>query len=290
MKVQYAFLSTALVASLALASNRSFAGGSSRPINTDKPQDCNFLCDSIPPDSGVLYHISDGASAEALDPSHLKVLVWNIYKQRKDDFVDDFRDLSNNADLVMLEEVALDSDMDRLLSGMPSFGWEMAASFLMNDNIATGVANGSRVPASHIDFRRSRDLEPFSKSPKATIAIEYPIEGRSDTLLTLNIHGVNWRGTTGLEHQIADLEPLLAAHSGPILFAGDFNTKNPERVTTLTQMLDKYGLSSVKWENPESGKQLDQAYARGLVQKKARLVDSDGSDHPALDLEFEFAP
>lgn len=57
---------------------------------------------------------------------------------------------------------------------------------------------------------------------------------------------------------------MIRAHQGPVLFAGDFNTKNDERVEVLARMLAEVGLASVTWDNPLQGKQLDQAYARGL--------------------------
>lgn len=67
--------------------------------------------------------------------------------------------------------------------------------------------------------------------------------------------------------------PLIHSHVGPVLFAGDFNTKNEERVNVLGEMLLAEGLVCVTWDNPLPGKQLDQAYVRGLkVRMNGRLL------------------
>jgi endonuclease/exonuclease/phosphatase (EEP) superfamily protein YafD len=79
----------------------------------------------------------------------------------------------------------------------------------------------------------------------------------------------------------------LQRHNGPIIFAGDFNTKNPSRVALTKRILAKAGLKQAPWENPTKKKQLDDAFTRGVTVKRARLIHDyvdKGSDHPAIEL------
>lgn len=248
-----------------------------------KPKTVNMLGHSVPSHDEVLSHFGS-ASTEPL-PSIFKVLVWNIYKGRKSAFDKEFQGLFQH--LVLFQEMALTKDLMPIYERHPELQWEHAANFFLKDQARTGVATGSVTQASSVDFRVTKDLEPFAKLPKTIVITEYPVQGLSETLLVLNIHGINFRGTEGLQNQINQVLPVIRAHQGPVLFAGDFNTKNDERVTSLTKMLQTVGLSIVTWDNPIQGKQLDHAFVRGLKVNQAHILTHvKGSDHPALLLEL----
>lgn len=241
----------------------------------------NILGHSVPTKGEVLSQFGS-ASSDPL-PQTFKVFVWNIYKGRKAAFEDEFKSLYNH--LVLLQEMALTEELMPIYKSHAELQWEHAANFFLKDGVRTGVGTGSASKALSVDFRVTDDLEPFAKLPKTIIVTEHAVQGlpASETLLVLNIHGINFRGTEGLVNQINQVLPIIHVHQGPVIFAGDFNTKNGERVETLTKMLKSEGLDIVVWDNPLSGKQLDQAYVRGLKVNKAHiLTDVSGSDHPAL--------
>lgn len=250
----------------------------------DGHRPCNLLGHSLPAHGEVLSKFGSEASSDPL-PQTFKVFVWNIYKGRKPTFGTEFKALDYH--LLLIQEMALSAELMPIYETHSKLQWEHAANFFLKDGVRTGVGTGSVSKALSVDFRVTDDLEPFAKLPKTIIITEYALQGVSETLLVLNIHGINFRGTEGLKNQINQVLPIIHNHKGPVIFAGDFNTKNDERVETLTEMLLTEGLEIVVWDNPLKGKQLDQAYVRGLKVDYAHiLTDASGSDHPALLLEF----
>lgn len=259
---------------------------------TQAKKDCAFYCKSIPSESDVM-HSYGKAKYNELHSSRLSVLTWNIYKGRMDDFVQDFNLLARNRDLILLSEVETGDPVSPTLASLSQFGWDLAASFVTKNDEYTGTAIGSYAQSIKPHFYRTTDLEPFVKSPKAMTVAEYAIANQKNTLLVVSIHGINWSGDDALERQLNAILPELQKHKGPILFAGDFNTKNKSRTQTAVRILAKAGLTRVKWENPPSKKQLDDAFVRGIRVNRARFIYDyvdTGSDHPALDLEFEVLP
>lgn len=283
-----------LLASQACASF-SFAGGSSKPRN-DKEwdpnqwNDCSYGCKKIPPDSQVLKKFSTG-SQENLDSNRFRVLAWNLYKGRKPNFRQAFLKLTQDADVILTSE-SVDSDpVQSSKLSIQGMGWDFATNFLMKDNVGTGVSVGSRAVARDVRFSRTDDLEPFVKSPKAIIMATFGIPGFQQRLLAISIHGINWDDDEALGRQLRKILPELKKHKGPIVFAGDYNTKNQIRVDIAKQVLGEAGLKRVSWDNPTQGKQLDDAFVRGVEVHSARLIHDyvdDGSDHPAIDLDMTY--
>jgi len=221
-------------------------------------------------------------------PNHINVIVWNIYKGRKNAFEKEFKELTVDCKIILLQEMYLQEELLSIYGYNPEMQWEHATNFFMK-GIRTGVGTGSVSKPLMVNFSVSEDVEPFVSLPKTIVITEYAIEGLPQNLLVLNIHGINFKGTQGLENQVNQVIPIMRDHEGPVIFAGDFNTKNNERVEVLENMLKNVGLKSVVWDNPIQGKQLDQAYVRGIKVDKAHIITEVlGSDHPALSLELSF--
>lgn len=247
---------------------------------------CSFKCEEIPLESEVLR--SAGVSELVQLPSkRISVLSWNLYKGRNKEFVKSFDRLSKDRDIILLSEATEEAPVSTSMLKQPGMGWHLAAAFEMKKKVGTGTAVGSIAHAKDVRFYRTKDVEPFVKSPKATILAEYAIPGSKETLLALSIHGINWSGNDALERQLNMILPDLQNHKGPIVFAGDFNFKNPERLQLAKEILAKAGLERVPWENPIKKKQLDDAFTRGVKVHKALLIHDKGSDHPAIDLDIE---
>jgi endonuclease/exonuclease/phosphatase (EEP) superfamily protein YafD len=250
---------------------------------------CSFACESIPDGSHVLRTFGRSISPQ-LNSNRIQMLVWNLYKGRKDQFRDSFATLSKGKDIIMLSEATTADPVSTSMEAVTGFGWNFATSFLMKDDVGTGTAVGSYAVAENVHYYRTTDVEPFVKSPKAITVAEYRIPGRADTLMVLSIHGINWKGDDATERQLRETVPDLKAHQGPIVFAGDFNFKNSNRLKIAQKVLAEAGLTRVTWENPNSGKQLDDAFTRGLTVRRARLINdyiNTGSDHPAIELDLQ---
>ena len=246
---------------------------------------CSFLCESIPDDANVMHSMGQ-ASLPTLNSTKLSILSWNIYKGRKADYKKSFAALAKNRDLIMLSEATTGSPVSDSFK-IAGWEWHLAASFDMKNDIAAGTVLGSATRPHNVHFYRTKDIEPFVKSPKATALAYYAVPGSAKKLLAISIHGINWDGDEALERQLNMILPEIKAHNGPVVFAGDFNTKNASRVALTKRILGSAGLKQVPWENPIKKKQLDDAFTRGMKINRARFIHDKGSDHPATDLQVE---
>ncbi|MFZ3229702.1 MAG: endonuclease/exonuclease/phosphatase family protein [Pseudobdellovibrio sp.] len=250
---------------------------------------CSFACQSIPDSNHVLRTIGTPTKSE-LASKRIKVLAWNLYKGRKSEFSSIFEKLSMDKDLIMLSEATTDDPVSTAMKKINNFGWIFATSFEMKNNVGTGTSVGSYAIPKDYRYYRTIDVEPYVKSPKAIAVAEYNLPGTTQTLLALSIHGINWSGDEALVRQLTATLPDLKQHQGPIIFAGDFNIKNPARLKLTQQILGEAGLTRVKWENPNLSKQLDDAFTRGLQVHSAKFINDYinlASDHPAIELDVE---
>lgn len=254
---------------------------------------CNFLCQEIPNANEVLKDWSKPSQKFLVSPT-LKVLAWNIYKGRKEFFARDFQQLTKNVDIVMLSEgtdgVLVKPSLDLLLG----YQWVMGIAFWMKEKVGTGIITGSYAQTLGASYERTQDDEPFVKSPKVTLLTKYIHGPTRQEILVINIHGINWVNSQAFERQIRSVEPYIKAHTGPIIYAGDFNVRrNTDRLAIINKVVGPYGLKRVPWTNGNSEKQLDDAFTRGFQVRKAAFnynVVDRSSDHPAMDLELTPIP
>lgn len=219
-----------------------------------------------------------------------EVLVWNIYKGDRTEFVEDMRALSADCDLLLLQEYHSSARVDMTLDELASHSFQLGTSFLYcSDQSATGVATGAVACAAGADCLVTTDTEPVSRTPKATLVCRYRIEGSSEELLVINIHAINFTGLTAFQNQLEQVRERLEAHSGPVVFAGDFNTNTAARQTYLREFMARYQLTEMEFAedtrttSPVLGIPIDYVFTRGLQASGPFVAGSmDGSDHKAL--------
>lgn len=253
---------------------------------------CSFKCDWIPALEDTLVPLRSAPSSELRD-RRFRVLAWNIYKGRESRFFDDFARLGARHQIVMLSEATDGPEVRPALEALPGFGWDFGVSFYMKGDVATGLVTGAVAQPATAKVLRTTDREPFVKSYKVTLVTTYGLASSSESLMALNIHGINWASDEAFERQIRSAAVEIAQHRGPVVFAGDFNVNSAARMPILKRLLEPLGLRRVPWVNPLSGKQLDDAFTRGLIVHEARLlteVVDRSSDHPALSLDLEIEP
>jgi endonuclease/exonuclease/phosphatase (EEP) superfamily protein YafD len=139
-----------------------------------------------------------------------------------------------------------------------------------------------------------RETEPISRIPKSVLITRYPMSGTGLELLAANIHAVNFTmGGSAFQRQSDRLENILAAHQGPLIVSGDFNTWNSGRMSRINAMAERLELTAVIFdENRRSqffGHYLDHVYYRGLEAKNARIPLVSTSDHNPLTVVFKLA-
>jgi endonuclease/exonuclease/phosphatase (EEP) superfamily protein YafD len=139
-----------------------------------------------------------------------------------------------------------------------------------------------------------RETEPITRIPKSVLITRYPLSGTALELLVANIHAINFTMDTSVfKKQIDRLQGFLAAHRGPLIVSGDFNTWTTGRMSRVMAMAEHLGLTAVRFvENRRAqffGHDVDHVYYRGLEANNAATPIVSTSDHNPLTVVFKLA-
>ena len=228
--------------------------------------------------------------APGLNSDGFRLVSWNIFKEKKNGWAGDFQELNRNTDILILQEAYLSATLKTMLN-QEKYQWDMTAAFEYRE-IASGVLTASRTtPNFTCAFR---ETEPITRIPKSVLITRYFMTGTDRELLVANIHGVNFTmGSSAFQRQSDRLENILAAHQGPIIIAGDFNTWNSGRMSRINAMAERLELRAVRFdENRRSqffGFYIDHIYYRGLEAENATIPLVTTSDHNPLTVVFKLA-
>lgn len=227
-------------------------------------------------------------SPQAIDANgHLNVLVWNLYKQNRDNWRSALDHFSAGRQLVLLQEASMD---DALKAWIDQGDWNgnQVEAFKAFESTA-GVLNlASELPQKACAYT---ELEPWIRLPKSGLYATYALSN-GETLAVVNIHAVNFTyGTQEYQHQLAKLVAALQKHQGPMIIAGDFNSWSQARLQTIREALSGLGLQEAAYQPDHrrrfiNGLPLDHLFYRGLNLNAAQSPATDASDHNPLLLEF----
>lgn len=235
-----------------------------------------------------------------LDSAAIRVLNWNIAKQNHDSqWLSDFHAILEqyHPDLIFLQEVRLGVDAEHAVD-LADMSWNYAPNFMDAHHQAySGVLTAAKTNSSSSRAIVTEHYEPIVQTPKVSLVTEYLLSNRSETLLAINSHLINFVDLKTFHTQLRDLELTLSTHDGPIIFAGDFNIWSTARSELLDQAADRLGLLPVSFTPDDYRKikrflgspPLDYIFYRGLVEKpgQARVLDSvTSSDHKPMLAEF----
>ena len=245
------------------------------------------------------HTMSGSASATALSKDSIKVFVWNIKKAMMVDWQNEFESYGQNKDIYMIQEAYESPIFVQTLSTFKDVRWDFGISFLyaIYSNQATGNMIGSPVAPTEILMKHTPDYEPVVETPKSTAFGKYPVNGSDKKLLVISVHGINLTKFSAFARHMDQIEGEIAKHDGPIIFAGDFNTRTQGRMNYLMSMTKRLGFKTVNFKFGEyrmrfkgTPHYLDHGFVRGLTVKNAEVLkDSDGSDHKPLSLELAIA-
>ena len=230
----------------------------------------------------------DAVSA-ALDSTNISVVNWNIQKGRNTKWVHDLDEVGMQPDLLILQEASVRTNIWRDLvpehydSFAEGFGPDWSPSGVMTVSAAQPLTECELV--AH---------EPWFGTRKATLITEYALSDSDETLLVVNIHGINFAlGIRDLENQFAQAKAVIAEHDGPVVFSGDFNTWRRQRALVLEEMLGALGLTALDFDVDHRkrffGWALDHIYVRGLYTEYATTLQSDASDHNPMAVRLRLA-
>ena len=232
---------------------------------------------------------------EALGPV-IRCLVWNILKARRRHWAIDFGELVADRDLVLLQESVLRAPSDTLFTSSERFEWVMARSFRQpRSGVEHGIKTGCAVAACARGFHLSPHPEPVSNTHKLLLVTRYPLAGESETLLVLNMHAINFVTIEKYARQLEQLRAALAAHVGPVILAGDFNTWSPGRLERFVHVAEGAGLREAPMDRTSRlahmNRHLDHVFYRGLTLRgAASLGHVQSSDHAPLTATFVREP
>lgn len=268
-----------------------------------------------------------GYPAGALDARSITLVSWNIEKGDGDNWARLCRDAAlrarlSGADLLLFQE-ACAADSNAADDARPSadplidllrergYGWSLAVGFESRllgcgPDTATGVLTAARVQPLAVMPLRSRHRE-FGITPKTAQASTFALrdgpsatDDAGPTLLVINAHLLNfeWLGTGDVGDQLATIGARITAHTGPVILAGDLNTRNDKRQAQVDRFAARYGLQPVFGDTPAGrtqsifggGHALDHVYYRGLQVVEPGTVGQEAerglADHNSLTVRF----
>lgn len=247
------------------------------------------------PKNGDFVEKIGKAQNTSLDPNNVSLLVWNMYKGQNPSWKEDFQTLSEGKDLLLLQEMFLNENMRSTLSEQEGFEFQTGTSFIyVEENAKTGVINASTTKAHQVIPRQSKVREPVINTPKMAMITTYPIKGRSETLMAINIHAINFVTALELSIQLFDLADYIQKHKGPVVFAGDFNVWSTHKQNLLFYIVKKLGLTTVEFDPAHDdrmrvfGRIIDFIFVRGINYENSKVWgEIEGSDHKALSVDLK---
>jgi len=210
------------------------------------------------------------------------MLNWNVEKAQHPNLVTEFAAFAERSDLIFLQEAVPLKTTETVIA--QSLYEAFVRGYVQNE-IDTGVLTLARTP--HLVHCHLLATEPWLRTPKATSVTLYPLAGSDASLLTINLHAVNFSfGVKEYRLQLEAAAELMRAHQGPVIFGGDLNTWSDRRQTTLDALTDELGLTAVTFSpdhrTSRFGRPLDHLYVRGLIWQSAEIVQVETSDHNPL--------
>ncbi len=270
----------------------AYATNLSSNLFIDRPE----MVFPVPSDDDVIKTLGH-PSKDQLPLRKFNFLVWNLHKGKEDTFKIEYMALSLNRDIIMNQEIFLDQNTNDVFRYMPHFFFTTATSFFSGkEKIRTGVANISTVKPDYTAYLKTETLEPVVNSPKVLLINSYPIQFTNKKLTVVNIHGINFVTNKSFKHELNRIYEKIKDIPAPLVFAGDFNTWNKERIALLSGYAKKLNLLEAKFfpDNRMSfnGYPLDHFLHTPDLKVTNARVDGFymGSDHKPLQVEVEFSP
>ncbi len=235
------------------------------------------------------------AQASELGPN-IRLLVWNIYKARRSNWLSDFNDLVCDRDLVLLQEAVVNAPSDALFGLSERCEWIMACSHQQpGSGVITGVKTGCVATVDKQRVHRSRHTEPVVKTQKLLLETHYKLADSAETLMVLNMHAINFVGVKKYVDQLEQLSYALGHHSGPVILAGDFNTWSPKRLAHFKDRAERADLIEASMTRRSKvahlNQHLDHVFFRGLCLTSVESMQQiRSSDHAPIMATLTLSP
>lgn len=239
----------------------------------------------VPLDKNVLKLINKESGALELDPYEIDVLVWNIYKGKIEKWDEEFDKLTEDKEILILQESLMHTRVSDEYKRRPWYQFIFATAWYRPKflNSETGVVTAAVAKTLRKQWQRSFYSEPILGTPKMTLFTEYKLKGEEKTLLVGNIHGINFVTDYKFWHMLKKAAKVISKHNGPVIFAGDFNTWNADRMNIMNKTLKGLKMKTLSFKNDIRkkfrGHPLDHLWVRGLKVIQKAVLRTTRSDH-----------
>ncbi|QTF07410.1 endonuclease/exonuclease/phosphatase family protein [Brenneria izadpanahii] len=216
----------------------------------------------------------------------LRIMVWNIFKQQRMNWLSVLQNFGRNTQLVLLQEAQSSPELISFATSNYLSADQVPAIILPQH--PSGVMTLSAVqPMFCCPLREKEPLLRLSKSALVTV---YSLpDGRQ--LMVVNIHAVNFSfGVEVYSKQLEAIGDLLLYHRGPVIMAGDFNAWSQPRIKALYRFALRMDLQEVRFDDDLRrkvfGRPLDFVFYRQLEVTESSILETQASDHNPLLVEF----
>lgn len=221
-------------------------------------------------------------------PTHdiLNVMVWNIFKQQRADWLNVLKRHGIENQLVLLQEAQTTPELLQFATSNYLTTDQVPAIMLPQYSLGVmTLASANPVYCCPLSER-----EPLLRLSKSALVTVYPMDdGRQ--LMVANIHAVNFSfGVDIYQQQLKPIGEQILQHKGPVILAGDFNAWSKQRIRSLYRFSTLTGLQEVRftqdWRKRAFGRPLDFVFYRGLEVADASVLVTKASDHNPLLVKF----
>lgn len=272
---------TKLIASVALLT--SFA----LEIKAD-----DYLGNTIPDLSKSLNTF--GKIKEAELPTKLNILVWNLYKGQSKNFKHEYRRLAQGKDLILAQEMYLNTQELKQLNYQSDYQYVTATSFIKTaSQTHTGTFTAAKAQRINANMIRSEAAEPVVGTPKTSVLTTYKIRGTNKRLLVVNTHAVNFVSDADYVNEMNRIANTISLFKGAVIWAGDFNSWNMNRFQYFKNLIATMHLKSTALIPDErltfNGFKLDHFYSTSdiYIASALSLKSDNGSDHSPMEFAVE---
>lgn len=218
--------------------------------------------------------------------STLRVLVWNIFKQQRADWLSVLKNFGKDAHLVLLQEAQTTPELVNFATSN-YLAADQVPAFVLPQH-PSGVMTLS---AAHpVYCCPLREREPILRLSKSALVTVYPLPD-GQMLMVINIHAVNFSlGVDVYSKQLGPIGDQISHHAGPVIMGGDFNAWSRPRMVALYRFAREMSLREVRFTDDQRrrafGRPLDFVFYRGMNVHQASVLVTRASDHNPLLVEF----
>ncbi|AYH13702.1 endonuclease/exonuclease/phosphatase family protein [Pectobacterium parmentieri] len=220
-----------------------------------------------------------------LEGDVLRVMVWNIFKQQRMNWLSVLQNFGKDTQLVLLQEAQSTPDLIRFATTHYLSADQVPAIILPHPSGVMTLSAAQPVYCCPL-----REREPLLRLAKSSLVTVYALQN-GQRLMVINIHAINFSfGVEVYTKQLAAIGEQLVHHQGPAIMAGDFNAWSQQRISALNRFAAGMRLQEVCFVDDQRrkafGRPLDFVFYRELIVNQSSVLVTTASDHNPLLVEF----